>query len=185
MENNDIENNFDKILNKVEIVLKDNDLYKDETRDKIRIYLEKFYSISYYNYENKNKNFYAYDAELKSIPICNESEDEFILRKLVIVLLQYVFNIFHFKINPNKITLKQYLLEDYKYINDTSDFDKEICKSFKQKIISLMNKMKNSTKTETNYICKFFNTRNGCKNGDKCYFTHIREKSTSFEPKDL
>ena len=104
------------------------------------------------------------------------------------VLLQYVFNIFHYKINPDKMTLKHFLIEDYKYINDTDDFDKEIRILFKEKIISLMNKMINRKKTNTNqnkHICKFFNTTKGCRNNDKCNFTHIIEQSNNLGLKDL
>lgn len=180
---------FSKILDNVEKVLKDNDLYSDDNRDKISFYLERFYSIAYFNYDKKNSNFYAYDAELKSIPICNESEYEFVLRKLIIVSLQYIFNIFHIKIDSNRESIKSYLIEDYKYINQTDDFDKEVCKEFKDKIINLMNKMIHSKKKKTfttnSYVCRFFNTTNGCRNGDKCNFTHLRESKPYLEGKDL
>lgn len=180
---------FSKMLDNIEKVLKDNDLYSDENRDKISFYLERFYSIAYFNYDKKNPNFYAYDAELKSIPICNESEYEFVLRKLIMVSLQYIFNIFHNKIDPNRESIKSYLIEDYKYINQTDDFDKEVCKEFKEKIINLMNKMIKSKKkdnfSKNSYVCRFFNTSNGCRNGDKCNFTHLRENKPYLEGKDL
>lgn len=189
MEHSGQQTPFSKILDKVEKVLKDNDLYNDENREKISMYLERFYSLAYFNFEKKNPNFYAYDAELKSIPICNESEYEFVLRKLVMVLLQYVFNIFHNKIDPDRPSLQNYLIEDYKYINQTDDFDTEICKEFKDKIISLINKMIKSKKKDNfstnSYVCRFFNTTNGCRNGDKCNFTHLKESKPYLEGKDL
>ena len=193
MNNQDVLKNFDIILSKIEEILKSNNLYTEEIREQCFYFLERFYSLCFYEFETKNDDIYSNEAELISLPMIKEveNEDEFTLRKLIMVLLQYVFDVFHNKIDKDRINLKLYLIEDYKYLNKNDDLNVETNKIIKDKVVNLMNKMINSKKKKStnNHVCKFFNTSRGCRYGDNCRFTHIvkeqKETLNDLEFKDL
>lgn len=159
---------------------KDTNLNMTDLYDIISFYLEKFYALTTFDYENKNNDFYNPLSRVKSYPIINETETEFKTRKTIMILFQYVFETFFNTIDYDRESFKYYLIEDYKFVNKIQNINKNqtMNTEFKEEIIKLINimmenKKKNIDKKELK--CRFFESQRGCKNGDNCKFKHETE----------
>ena len=94
LSNDEIINNILELTNLIvenyseEFNIEVNDIYES-----VKFYLERFYSLTRYDYENKNSDFYNPISKVKSYPIINESENEFKLRKTVNISAIWIWNI--------------------------------------------------------------------------------------------
>lgn len=173
----------------LEHYVKDNNMNMSNIYDNLSFYLNKFYALTTFDYENKNSDFYNPLSRVKSYPIINETETEFKVRKTIMILFQYVFEIFFSTIDYNRESFKFYLIEDYKFVNKIQNINKNqtMNKEFKEEIIKLINIMmenKNLKINKKEQNCKFFDSPRGCRNGDTCNFKHEGKCEVEIEIED-